>query len=165
MSGIKTRLYQMITSRQAVIALNLVFIYFAGTVLWDFGVEWRLHTLNATELEQVIEGMAVLSVAYGVALESRVDLMEIFKLYPAFETADERRVDQVCHDYGVVLLLFGLFMEVPVQAVKVPDHIFITTGVEVRTLMVAIPFMFAALVATLKMSLRLIRLPPLRGHP
>ena len=164
MTGMKTRLFQLITSRWAIIAVNVIFIYFAGVVLWDFLQEWQRNHLDGKELEQVIEGMAVLSIAYGVALESREDIMAIFGLYPALETDTERRIDQVCKDYGIGLLLFGLFMEIPVQAVKVPDHIFITAGVEVQTLMVAIPFIFAVLVAGLLMIWRLLRLPPLRPH-
>ena len=160
-----TPLYRLLTSRAAVIVLKGLFTYFTATILSGVVLELPHGKPNFHELEQIIEGMAVLSIAFGVAQESRQDLMEILELYPRYDCATERRIDQVCHDFGIGFLLFGLFMEIPNVAVKVPDYIFPTAGIEVPTLVVSELFVVCVLVASLLATWRLLRLPPLRdGH-
>jgi hypothetical protein len=161
--AIATRIFRLLTSRGGLIVGNGIFVYFTATIL--AGLARQLHGGHPDyhELEQIIEGMAVLSVAFGVALESRADLMEILGLYPRFDGETERRIDQVCHDFGIGFLLFGLFMEIPNVAVKVPDSIFPSAGIETPTLLVSEVFVGAVLVASLLATWRLLKLPPLRA--
>jgi hypothetical protein len=164
MTSIKHRIYRMLTSRTVIIGINSLLAYFALVVLCELWLDVRGDTLDLQALEKIIEGLAVLTISYGVALECRKDLQEIFGLYPAFLTEKEKRIDQVCHDFGVGLLLFGLFMEIPNQAVKIPDFLVNTHGIELRILLLAVPFVLATLIAGLLANWRLIRLPPLRDE-
>ena len=165
MTDFKTRCYRLLMSRVVLMLLNALLVYFASLILWDLGREALEGRLHAHEMEYVIEGMAVLGIAFGVALECRKDLMEIFGLYPRYESETELSIDQVCHDFGIGYLLFGLFMEIPIQAVKVPDHVFNTSGAELATLFASIPFVLATGAIGVKAIWRLFRLPPARaGH-
>jgi hypothetical protein len=155
-------LSRMLTSRGALLLFNAIFIYFTALSLWGAIRPFRFGHPDAHELEAIIDGIAVLSIAFGVALECRKDIMAMLGLYPALKNATERRIDQVCHDFGIWYLLLGLLMDIPVQAVKVPEHIFATTGIEVPTLLVAVFFLAVALLAGLRASWLLLRLPPLR---
>lgn len=162
MTPLKTSLCRTLTSRPVIMAFNAMLSYFALVILCELALDLGGDTVDLQELEKIIEGMAVLAIAYGVALESREDLQEIFGLYPRYESGTERRIDQVCHDYGIGFLLFGLFMEIPNQMVKIPDYIFNTHGIELRILLLAVPFVLATLISTLLGTWRLISLPPLR---
>jgi len=160
--AIATRIFRLLTSRGAVMVFNGIFAYFAAAVLVELFRQLHAGRPVFHELERIIESMAVLSVAFGVALESREDIMEILGLYPRFDCETERRIDQVCHDFGIGFLLFGLFMEIPNVAVKAPDTIFPTAGIEAATLRVSELLVAAVLVASLLSTWRLLRLPPLR---
>ncbi|MDR3670864.1 MAG: hypothetical protein P4L36_08470 [Holophaga sp.] len=159
---IRILLFRLLTSRTALIAMNAVFTYCTALILWGVVLEMRHGQPNMHELDQIIEGMAVISIAFGVALESREDIMEILRLYPRFLCATEERIDQVCKDFGIGFLLYGLFMEIPNQMVRIPNHIVNTAGIELPTLMLSVVFVAAILLTSLMATWRLIRLPPLR---
>ena len=73
-------------------------------------------------------------------LEERGSLMHIFHLYPALVSPRQDFTDHICHSYGLSLLLLGLFMELAVQLVKIPDRVINTQGIE--WLMFSIAFVF-----------------------
>lgn len=85
---------------------------------------------DISRLEHITEGFGTILIAYGVAAEERSSLMGFFQLYPAFLTPLQQAVDRVCHDFGLSLLLLGLFVELGVEAVKLPNTIVNTAGIE-----------------------------------
>ena len=161
---IRTRLFRLVTSRTALIGINATFTYCTLLILFGMVQELLHHKPDLHQLDQIIEGMAVISIAFGVALESREDIMEILGLYPRFICETEQRIDQVCKDYGIAFLLYGLFMEIPNQMVRIPNHIVNTAGIEIPAMMVCVVFLCAILVASVLATLRLLRLPALRVH-
>jgi hypothetical protein len=92
-------------------------IYRAAMLLYDVASD-------ANEIELLLDGIGIIFVAYGVALEERETLMKFFKLYPALQNEKEEHIDKLCHFYGLWFLLLGLFMEVGVEIVKIPYAIF-----------------------------------------
>ena len=56
--------------------------------------------------EEVISGLGVILIGWGVALEERHKLREIFGLTGERE-AREEAIDETCHRFGLGLLLFG----------------------------------------------------------
>jgi hypothetical protein len=72
----------------------------------------------------------VVLIAWGVALEERHSLREIFGLDVGVDEAREARIDQLCHRYGLGQLLLGLFSEMGVEFVRVPDRVINTAGIE-----------------------------------
>jgi hypothetical protein len=75
-------------------------------------------------IEDILDGIATILIAYGVALEERESIMEVFHLYPAMHDEVQQRIDKYCHFYGLGILLYGLFIEVLVEVLKIPMNIF-----------------------------------------
>lgn len=114
-------LLQNLTGRKAIIAGNifLLFLLLHGiyAVLADFP---RVDELQHG-MEETLEGLGTILVALGVALEERETLMKFLGVYPQGLTALQERVDHHCHGYGLLLLLAGLFVEVSVYLIRMPD--------------------------------------------
>jgi hypothetical protein len=103
------------------------------------GFLYMLHTGMEPlhQAEEIISGLGVILIGWGVALEERMKLREIFGLIGDDE-AREREIDETCHRFGVGHLLFGLFSEVAVEAVRIPDEIINTSGIEKSVLAAAV---------------------------
>jgi hypothetical protein len=72
-------------------------------------------------MEEIIAGLAAILVAFGVALEERETLLKFVGLYPDGLTPQQERMDHHCHGHGLSLLLLGLFSEVAVYLIRMPD--------------------------------------------
>ena len=72
-------------------------------------------------MEEIIAGLAAILVAFGVALEERETLLKFVGLYPDGLTPQQGRMDHHCHGHGLSLLLLGLFSEVAVYLIRMPD--------------------------------------------
>jgi hypothetical protein len=90
-----------------------------------------LHTA-----QEVVTGLGVILIGWGVALEERHKLREVFGLLGGNE-AREEAIDETCHRFGLGQLLFGLFAEIMVEAVRIPDAIINTGGIEKPVLIAA----------------------------
>lgn len=114
-------LLRKLTSRTAINVGNifLLFLLLHGiyAVLADFShVDELQHGM-----EETLEGLGTILVALGVALEERETLMKFLGVYPEGLTPVQSRVDHHCHGYGLLLLLVGLFVEVSVYLIRMPD--------------------------------------------
>ena len=71
-------------------------------------------------------------IAWGVALEERFKLREVFHLLPKkrAEMSYQNAVDENCHRFGLGFLLLGLFAIVGAECVSVPDRIINTSSLE-----------------------------------
>jgi len=72
-------------------------------------------------MEETLEGLGTILVALGVALEERETLMKFLGVYPTGLTPVQACVDHHCHGYGLLLLLAGLFVEVVVYVIRMPN--------------------------------------------
>lgn len=115
---------RILTSRPALCAADLLLavLTVAGLVeaagLLGNGVD------DFSRVEAILDGIGVIFVSYGVALEERETLMRFFKLYPGLQTPLEEAVDRLCHHYGLFILLMGLLMEVAAEVVQIPNRLF-----------------------------------------
>jgi hypothetical protein len=82
------------------------------------------------EAEEILEGVGVVLIGWGVAIEERPSLREMFDMMGSPKEAFEAGVDVLCHSSGIGLLIFGLFSEIAVAAVRLPNHIVPTEGVD-----------------------------------
>jgi hypothetical protein len=108
-------------------------------------------TNDFNEIEELLDGISVIFVAYGVALEERDSLMKFFDLYPKYWTDVEEATDHFSHFYGLCILLLGLFMEVSVELVKIPNTVLNTEGIE--GVIFGIGFFFSILTSVLLLRL------------
>ena len=126
----RDRLVHLLSGRFSIALINLLLLASGINA-----VRTMLPLLNnaandITTLEHISEGYGTILIAFGVAAEERESLMRFFGLYPRFQSALQSAVDHVCHDFGLSLLLLGLFMELGVQAIKLPNEIVNTDGLE-----------------------------------
>jgi len=106
------------------------------SLLW--GSAWTANMHDAiSQSEDLIEGVGVVLIGWGVALEERDGMAEL--LGSAIDLTDAREVylSHVCHSCGLAILVLGLFAEIGMEAVKLPDHITYTNSIERWPLSVA----------------------------
>ncbi|MDR3641202.1 MAG: hypothetical protein P4L39_07755 [Humidesulfovibrio sp.] len=118
------------TGRYGIIAINVLLICLSALSLWVMLPMIFNATGNVLELEDTFEYLGVILIGYGVAVEERQSFMRIFRLYPAFESRLQERVDHLCHEYGLCYLLLGLLMEICVACIKIPNSIINTERIE-----------------------------------
>lgn len=120
----KNKIYIAVTSRWFISIINFaVFLAIVSSVFGAF--EYFMSPANDFGvIEDILDGIATVLVAYGVALEEREAIMEIFRLYPAMRDARQQRIDKFCHFYGFGILLYGLIIEILIEVLKIPMNIF-----------------------------------------
>jgi hypothetical protein len=89
---------------------------------------------------EILEGVGVVLIGWGVAIEERPSLREIFHLEDGPNEALEKGIDVLCHSSGIGMLIFGLFAEIAVTAVRLPNHVVPTEGFDHVVLCVSVFF-------------------------
>lgn len=111
--------------------------------------------LTVHEIHQLVidtlEGLAVILIGYGVALEEREALRDMAGLLHLGDEAQEHQIDHVCHRAGLSLLLLGLFSEIALKLVEIPNAVINTASIEVPVL-------------TLSMLLQVLAIFVMLGH-
>jgi len=151
------RLLRLLISRQGIALIHLLIVGFIVLVSFELYDLMSDTVSNADEIEEILDTVAVILVAWGVALEERGTLMESLGAYANGCPAVEKEADHASHIYGMAALLLGLFMEVVVEVVKVPDHVINTVGLEGVLFWIGIVFMAASVALLLHMNLGLWR--------
>ncbi|HMM38018.1 MAG TPA: hypothetical protein PKB11_04610 [Desulfovibrio sp.] len=115
------KLLIVLTHRWAIAAANVVVVLMALQGTWDIIGHFKFLETHQEAIELGLDGLGTIFVAFGVALEEREGLMRFLGLYPARFTPQEHFVDEQCHYHGLSILLVGLFMEVLVFLIRMPD--------------------------------------------
>ncbi|MHC1700161.1 MAG: hypothetical protein AB9900_04160 [Humidesulfovibrio sp.] len=110
-----------LTSRAGLIAMSVLFGLLMLQGAWDILEDIGAIGQHQHAMEEILEGLGTILVAYGVALEERETLLKFLGVYPDAHTPQQARVDHHCHGYGLSLLLLGLFAEVSVYLIRMPD--------------------------------------------
>lgn len=121
---------RILTSRWAICFYNLTIFTIAVTAVYRASLMLANSMNDYNMIEEMLDGVGIIFVAYGVALEERDTIMRFFRLYPEYYNDREGNTDHLCHFYGLWFLLIGLFMEVTVEVVKLPNAILNTEGLE-----------------------------------
>lgn len=156
-----------LTSRHGIIAFNIFLTALSAISLWVMIPMIYDAASHTSELENISEYLGVIFIGYGVAIEERQSFMGIFKLYPEFQTPFQSRIDHICHEYGLCYLLLGLFMEICVACIKIPDAIIDTDHIEDMFFSISALFLFvsAALMIYQSWILLLARPGAKESHP
>jgi len=107
------------------------------------------------ETIDIILGMGVILISYGVALEERTSLREIFGLRKEVDDDKEMALDQLCHYAGVGQLLLGLFSEIGVECVRIPNDVINTESIEHIVLGFSVALILIAMVLLAVTTVRL----------
>lgn len=100
---------RVLVTRVPTIIIDLVMMILMAFALHELTLDiWRLGHHRAAD---VIADAAILMIGWGVALEERASVREIFGMQGGKDEALEQRVDHASHSIGLMVLLFGLFAE------------------------------------------------------
>lgn len=124
------KLLLVVTSRYFIVVINILLLLISALSLSEMPPLLYNSVDNLKEIEDILECLGVILIGYGVAIEERQAFMRIFRLYPAHDDPLQRVIDHYCHEYGLCYLLLGLFMEVCVAVVKIPNNIINTENLE-----------------------------------
>lgn len=133
-------------SRYAIALLELIIVtaqILAVHQVWL--MLWNRPDLH--EPMDIVSGIGIIMIGLGVALEERKALRVIFGLTGGPDEAEQERLDENCHHYGVGQLVLGLAAEICIDMIKIPNTI-IYTG-EVDDYLVAAGCIFVAIGAIL----------------
>jgi len=151
------KLLTLLISRRGISLINLIIVAFIALVSYELYALMVDAVANADETEEILDTVGVILIAWGVALEERDTLMETFGAYAQGCPAAEEFADHAGHVYGLAALLLGLFMEVAVELVKMPDHVVNTFGIEHILFGTGILFMVVSAGLLLHMNFELMR--------
>lgn len=79
---------------------------------------------------EILTGIGVLMIGWGVVLEERATLREAFDIKHAVDEERQDGLDRLCHHFGLSQLVLGLLVEICVEMVRLPDKIVNTSGIE-----------------------------------
>ena len=115
------KLIIILFSRTGIIAMCVLLALLMFQGCWDIVEDIQSIDQHQHDMEEVLAGLAAILVAFGVATEERGTLLRFVGLYPDGQTPRQERENHHCHGYGVSLLLLGLFAEVAVYLIRMPD--------------------------------------------
>ena len=115
------KLIVALLSRNGVIAMSILLALLMLQGSWDVVGSFAHIDQQQHDMEEVLAGLAAILVAFGVATEERGTLLSFIGVYPDGQTPKQERENHYCHGYGVSLLLLGLFSEVAVYLIRMPD--------------------------------------------
>lgn len=110
-----------LASRPMLIVLCTLLALLMAQGVWDILEDIRAIDQHQHAMEEILEGLGTILVAFGVAAEERETLLKFLGVYPQGRTTQQARTDHHCHGYGLILLLVGLFVEVSVYIIRMPD--------------------------------------------
>jgi len=115
----------VLTSRASTVFIDLVVL--ALIVLSLIELVWdAIARPTHTEAKQIIAGVSVVMIGWGVALEERQEVRELFGAKGGIDEDWQEQVDRSCKGVGIMLLLSGLFAEICEQLVTLPRSVFST---------------------------------------
>ncbi|NLI82693.1 MAG: hypothetical protein GX443_13540 [Deltaproteobacteria bacterium] len=157
------KLLLCLTHRYCILAANSLIAVITTLIISDMLNMISDTVDNTQDLENMSDGLGTIFIGYGVVIEERGTLMDFFGLYPEHFNQRQDAVDHLCHWYGLMYLILGLFMEIGVQIIKIPNRLINTMGMEGPIFGVNIVFMLLALLLLVRHSLVLHN--PQRHHP
>jgi len=123
-------LLRLLASRWMLLAINLAVTLIAVVSLWDMFPLLGNSLDDLHVLEDISDAVGTILIAYGVAAEERETLMKFMGFYPEGRSPLQDDLDHASHYFGLIFLVIGLFMEMGVQLIKIPDEIVNTQGLE-----------------------------------
>ncbi|MBS0519429.1 MAG: hypothetical protein JSR90_12105 [Proteobacteria bacterium] len=133
-------LVRMLLSPLAISIFNIVILFPLVIAI----LEVALGIQNGGDFHEpmdILEGMGVVLIGWGVALEERHSLRHIFGLAGEVDENRQAAIDHSCHSAGLGMLIFGLFAEMCVEAVRLPNHIINTHRIEHVVLYASLAFL------------------------
>ena len=94
--------------------------------------------IDTHEPVTIASTIALIMIGWGVALEERAVIRKRLGVTGRADEPWQVHIDEMCHEYGVAQLVLGLFAEIAVAMISLPDRIVNTVGYEYSLLTIAI---------------------------
>jgi len=120
---------RVLISPPAIAAVNLLILWPLVLSVADVIEGYAMHR-DFNEAVDTVSTIAIMMIGWGVALEERHVLREVFGLIGRADEAWQSALDALCHRAGVGVLTLGLFAEICAEMVHLPDRIINTDGRE-----------------------------------
>ena len=75
---------------------------------------------------ETVTGIGVIMIGIGVVLEERHALREMFGIVGQPDEAWQETIDHSCHHAGVAQLVLGLFTEISIELIRIPNTVIYT---------------------------------------
>ena len=140
--------------------MMLILVYSSLKLTW-FHLDPTDHFHEAVELW---EGFGTILLGYGVILEERSTLKNILKI----KIDHDDPVEELCHDFGVYFVIFGVLIEIFAWLVKIPNEVLDTYQVELVLINVSAIVAFISACFQLRFGILLHSRPPKKhasAHP
>lgn len=134
----------------------LLLLIFAQILIEVYRLTFPLLSHNLSTIDGAFDAAAILLVAYGVVMEESDSVMKILLLYKKNENVLNKKIDSVSHDFGLVMLILGLFIEIPVQLIKVSNTIVNTVHVELFLILLSFLLLLIAFLIVIIYSIKLV---------
>jgi hypothetical protein len=151
-----------LVSRTSTVIIDLVVIAMMALSLIELVREFAAGPVQANARE-IITNVSVIMIGWGVALEERGSVRDVFGLRGGSDDAWQDQIDHACHGVGVMLLLFGLFAEIFEQLVTLPKSVVSTEIFRDWLLAIGTLFLVCGLVALVRHVVQLVMMKENRG--
>ena len=120
---------RVLISPPAVAAVNLLILWPLVLSVADV-LEGFAKGRDFREAVDIVSTLAIVMIGWGVALEERHVLRGVFGMIGRADEPWQNTVDQLCYRTGVGVLILGLFAEICVEAVRLPNDVMPTDGID-----------------------------------
>jgi hypothetical protein len=134
---------RFLISPPAIAAVNLIILWPLVLAIVDvvesMGIQRDFN--EAVDTESTI---SIVLIGWGVALEERFVLREVFGMVGRPDERWQKGIDEACHRTGVGVLILGLFAEICAELIHLPNRIIDTGGSEHPLLAVGVVLLAVA---------------------
>lgn len=113
---------RVLISRPATVLIDLIVIGLTGLSLYELLRQFAGLSGHG-QAQEIIVNVSVVMIGWGVALEERGSVRDVFGIRGGSDDAWQDRIDHASHGVGVMLLLLGLFAEICEQLVSLPKRV------------------------------------------
>lgn len=131
-------LVRLFLSRELIVLYNLLILAVSAMALYEVTGLLISPGNDFHEILDIMEGLGVIYIGYGVAVEERASIFEAIGLYPAMRNDIQELTDHICHAYGLGYLVLGLLLEIVLYCVKLPNWLIDTEGRESPVLFIGV---------------------------
>jgi hypothetical protein len=126
----KSFIMTAVLNRYIIVVINLLLIFIIFSIVITLVRLLKTPENDIKEMVELCNGIAIILYGYGVSMEFRRQLMTYLGIYPACDSPLQKAVDTMCQKYGIFFLLLGLFLEILVHLVTIPNAALNTEGKE-----------------------------------
>jgi hypothetical protein len=147
--------FRFVISPLAIALINLLILWPLVLSVVDVIESIEIHR-DFNEAVDTVSTIAIVMIGWGVALEERNVLREIFAMAGRPDERWQHGIDAACHRAGVGVLILGLFAEICAELIHLPDRIISTGGREHALLAVGVGLLSLAGVVLVRLIVKLI---------